>query len=116
MTTLQDTITARTLTAVKTVQDLAVDASKTVADAVTPYLPAFRSLPFTDKFPQPAEVVEKAFDVTTVLLAGLRNVAVEATKAWTKPAAQPAATAPKTMTTKPMTPKNTMKTRVKASA
>lgn len=97
-TSLQDTITARTLTAVKTAQDLALDATKTVADAVTPYLPSLDSLPFADKLPNPTEVVEKAFDFTTVLLAGARNVAVEATKAFTKPApkaTKKAAAAPK---------------------
>lgn len=91
MTTLQDSITARTLTAVKAAQDVALDASKTIADAVTPYLPAFDSLPFAEKLPRPAEVVEKAFDLTTVLLAGARNVAVEATKAWTKSTPAPTA-------------------------
>ncbi len=89
--TTTDTITARTLTAVKTAQDLALDATKTVADAVTPYLPSFDSLPFAEKLPKPAEIVEKAFDFTTVLLAGARNVAVEATKAWTQADTKPAA-------------------------
>jgi len=92
MTNFQDTLTARTLTAVKTAQDIAVDATKTVADVVTSYLPSFASLPFAEKLPEPTQVVEKAFDLTTVVLAGVRNVAVEATKAWTQ--STPAPTSP----------------------
>lgn len=103
MTTFQDTLTARTLTAVKTAQDIAVDATKTVADVVTPYLPSFDALPFAEKLPAPAEVVEKAFDLTTVVLAGVRNVAVEATKAWTQ--ASPKASAPKASAPKATAPK-----------
>ena len=54
---------------------------------MTPCCPKVDSLPGLENLPKPAEVVEKAFDLSSVLLASAKNVAVEATKAFTPKAA-----------------------------
>ena len=93
--TIQDEINARTIKTVKQAQDFAIDTITAVADRVTPLLPKVDSLPFGvgENLPKPSEVVEKAFDLSAVLLASAKNVAVEATKAFypqTKPATKAA--------------------------
>lgn len=90
--TIQDEITAQTLKTVKQAQDITLSAIHTVAERVQPLLP---KLPTLDNVPSPTEVVEKAFGLSEMLLASAKNVAVEATKAFTpeapKAAKKPAA-------------------------
>lgn len=93
---IQDEITAQTIKTVKQAQDFAIGTINAVADRVTPLLPKVDALPGLDKLPKPAEVVEKAFDLSSVLLASAKNVAVEATKAFSPAPAKPVAkTTPK---------------------
>lgn len=92
--TIQDEITAQTLKTVKQAQDFTISTINTVADRVTPLLPKFDTS-ILDGLPKPTEVVEKAFDLSSVLLASAKNVAVEATKAF-QPKAAPAKPAAKT--------------------
>ena len=91
--TIQDEITAQTIKTVKQAQDFTISTINTVADRVTPLFP---KVDFLDNLPKPAEVVEKAFDLSAVLLASAKNVAVEATRAFypqsSKPAAKPTPT------------------------
>jgi hypothetical protein len=96
--TLQDEITAQTLKTVKQAQDITIGAINTVAERVAPLLP---KVPQLENLPKPAEVVEKAFGLSELLLASAKNVALEATKAFTpeapkaaKPAAKPTAKKP----------------------
>lgn len=88
--TIQDEITAQTIKTVKQAQDVTISTINKVADRVQPLLP---KVDFLDNLPKPAEVVGKAFDLSAVLLASAKNVAVEATKAFypqnSKPAAKP---------------------------
>ena len=90
--TIQDEINARTIKTVKQAQDFAIDTITAVADRVTPLLPKVDSLPFGvgENLPKPSEVVEKAFDLSAVLLASAKNVALEATKAFYPQATKPA--------------------------
>jgi hypothetical protein len=92
--TIQDEINARTIKTVKQAQNFAIETITAVADRVTPLLPKVESLPFGENLPKPSEVVEKAFDLSAVLLAGAKNIAVEAAKAFYPQAAKPAAKAP----------------------
>lgn len=87
--TIQDEINAQTIKTVKQAQDFAIGTINKVADRVTPLLPKVDSLPFGENLPKPAEIVEKAFDLSAVLLASAKNVALEATKAF-YPQAKPA--------------------------
>ncbi|MBA2608993.1 MAG: hypothetical protein H0U92_08655 [Actinobacteria bacterium] len=106
--TIQDEITAQTIKTVKQAQDITIGAINTVADRVTPLLPKIDTS-FLNGFPKPSEVVEKAFDLSHVLLTSAKNVAVEATNAFQ----------PKTATAAPAakaTPKNTAKTAAKPAA
>src|SRR5260221_9342604 len=89
--TIQDEINARTIQTVKQAQDFTISTINAVADRVQPLLPKVDSLPFADSLPKPADVVEKAFDLSSVLLASARNVAVEAAKAFSVPQTKPAA-------------------------
>ena len=98
--TIQDEINARTIKTVKQAQDFAIGTIQTVSDRVTPLLPKVPQLSFTENLPKPAEVVEKAFDLSSVLLASAKNVAVEATKAF-YPEAKPAPKATPKAATKP---------------
>ena len=101
--TIQDEITAQTLKTVKQAQDFTISTFNSVAERVTPLLPKV-DISFLDGLPKPAEIVEKAFDFTSELLASAKNVAVEATKAFQPKAApaKPAAkTAPKPAAAKP---------------
>jgi hypothetical protein len=106
--TIQDEITAQTLKTVKQAQDLTLDAIHTVAERVSPLIPKADSIPFLTNLPTPSEVVAKAFDLSSVLLASAKNVAVEATKAFTPQAAKPAP--------KPTTPKAAAKAAAETSA
>ncbi len=94
--TIQDDITAQTRKTVKQAQDFTIVAINAVADRVTPLLPKFDTdrlpkLRGLENLPKPVEVVEKAFDLSSALLASARNVAVEATKAWAPEATKPVA-------------------------
>ncbi|MEY2399080.1 MAG: hypothetical protein QOJ00_2254 [Actinomycetota bacterium] len=97
--TIQDEITAQTLKTVKQAQDITIGAIHTVAERVSPLLPNTSSVPFIDNLPSATEVVEKAFDLSSVLLASAKNVAVEATKAFAPKTAAPTATKAATKTT-----------------
>lgn len=99
--TIQDEINARTVTTVKQAQDFAIGTINAVAERVTPLLPKVDNIPYIENVPTASEVVSKAFDLSEVLLASAKNVAVEATKAFSlretkpaKPAAKKATPAP----------------------
>jgi len=67
MPTLTDSISTvqdRVLDLLKTVQEPTVDAVEKVTETVEGFLPEDRpSLPFVDSLPNPAESVDKAFDI-----------------------------------------------------
>ncbi len=101
--TIQDEITAQTLNAVKQAQDFTISTFNTVAERVTPLLPKL-DVSFLNGLPKASEIVEKAFDFTSELLATAKNAAVEATKAFepkVAPAKPAAKTTPKPAAAKP---------------
>ena len=79
-TTTTQEIQDEILKTVRKGQETVVDAIQAWADAVqsiTPPLPDL-NVPFTDKFPQPAEFVATAYDFAEQLLASQRKFAEDA--------------------------------------
>lgn len=96
--TIADEITTQTIKTVKQAQDFALTTINSVSERVTPLLPKLDSFPGRlNDLPKPAEVVEKAFDLSSVVLEASRNVALEAAKAFQLRQDKPVAkTTPKT--------------------
>jgi hypothetical protein len=81
--TIADEFTTQTLKTVKQAQDFALSTINTVSERVAPLLPKVDSLPGRlNELPKATEIVEKAFDLQAALLEASRNVALEATKAF----------------------------------
>lgn len=103
--TFQDELAAQTLKTVKQAQDITLVAINRIAERVN-QLPkldadALPKIPALENLPKPVAVVEKAFDLSSLLLASARNVAVEATRAFSpepKRASTPVTTGTKTGT------------------
>lgn len=81
--TIADEFTTQTIKTVKQAQDIALGAITTVAERVSPLLPKVDSLPGRlNDLPKATYLVEKAFDVSSVVLEASRTVALEAAKAF----------------------------------
>jgi hypothetical protein len=80
VTTATQELQGEILKTVRKGQEAVVDAIQTWADAVQSIKPSMPDLniPFTDKLPQPAEVVATAYDFAEQLLAAQRKFAEEA--------------------------------------
>ena len=59
------------------VQDRTIDSVRTVAETVEGYVPELPSLPYADRLPEPASVVDGAFEFAEKLLASQRKFAQE---------------------------------------
>ena len=71
------------LSTVRKSQEIALEAIKTMVDTIqniTPKLPSV-DVPFSDKLPNPAEVVAGSYDFAEKLLTGQRKFADEVVKA-----------------------------------
>ena len=80
VTTATQELQGEILKTVRKGQEAIVDAIQTWADAVQSVKPSLPDLniPFTDKLPQPAEVMATAYDFAEQLLAAQRKFAEEA--------------------------------------
>jgi hypothetical protein len=81
--TIADDFTTQTLKTVKQAQDFALNTITVVSERVSPLLPKVDSFPGRlNELPKATDLVEKAFDLQAALLEASRNVALEATKAF----------------------------------
>ena len=65
---ISDTIQEQVLDALRLAQTTAVEAVKTWAETVEPFVADLPSLPFLDTLPKPAEIVESAFGLAEKVL------------------------------------------------
>jgi hypothetical protein len=83
------------------VQDRTIESVRTVAETVEGYVPELPSLPYSDRLPEPASVVDGAFEFAEKLLASQRKFAKELfAAASVKPASKQETARPKVVATK----------------
>src|SRR5438034_11421024 len=67
----------RVLTVVKQAQDVALATISTVTDRVGSFIPELPAIPFADKLPTPAEVIETTYALTERLLEAQKAYALD---------------------------------------